>query len=277
MGSDARIYVFDYERYRAEVVPGMLALFRGGDRPAWLAGLPGSEWGDMWLALAGRLRARPVDLAAYCLWLGADLAYLGNQPVTRPDGGRRWMRCPSTTCPERSRCSFHEGAEQANVDDLGFLYAAWVTLRCLGEGQFVGRSARPSAFEPLLGHLGVPAGDPIRLHLSALDVRGAVLGYEFERTAGTYGWLTPAETADLAARLDALDLPRYEPTFEAASAAFGGYHKDPSRQPGELEWPALTLSFVRTAATIATASQQGILWGGDLYPDSWRELLSLPT
>ncbi|WP_143235435.1 hypothetical protein [Paractinoplanes atraurantiacus] len=272
MGSDARIYVFDYERYRAEVVPGVLSLLRGGDVPPWLAGLPGSEWTDIWAPMAGRMRSRPVDLAAYCLWLGEDLAYLGNQLVMRPEGARQWLRCPSTTCPERSRCSFHAGAEQENVEELSFLYAAWVTLRCLGEGQFVGRSARPSAYDPLLEHLGVPGNDPIRLYLNALDVRGGVLGYEFENTGGTYGWLNPAETADLAARLDKLDLPRYERTFAAASAAFGAFHSGPS---SELDWPALTLSFVRTVATIAATTGQGVLWGGDLYPESWRELLNL--
>ncbi|XVV09593.1 hypothetical protein ACQP2X_32710 [Actinoplanes sp. CA-131856] len=274
MGSDARIYVFDYDRYRAEVVPGLLALFRGGPLPPWPAGLPGSEWTDIWIPMAERMRAQPVDLAAYCLWLSEDLSYLGNQPVMRPEGARPWLRCPSTTCPERSRCSFHAGAEQENVEELGFLYAAWVVLRCLGDGQFVGRSARPSAYKPLLEHLGVPADDPIRRHLDALDVRGAVLGFEFENTAGTYGWLTPPETTDLAARLDRLDLPRYEPTFAAASDAFGGFHSGPLS--GEFDWPALTLSFVRTVSTIAATSGQGVLWGGDLYPDSWRELLSLP-
>ncbi|MEU8818622.1 hypothetical protein [Actinoplanes sp. NPDC048796] len=272
MGSDAWIHLFDYERYRAEVVPGVLDLLRGGAVPPWLARLPASEWTDMWWPMAERLRARPVDLAAYCLWLGADLGYLGNEPVMRPDGARQWLRCPSTTCPERTRCSFHTTAEQENVEELAFLYAAWVTLRCLGEGQFVGRSARPSGYRPLLDHLGVPENDPIRLHLAALDVRGAVVGFEFENTDGTYGWLTPAETADLATRLDRLDLPRYEPTFAAASAAFGAFHGEPA---GELGWPALTLSFVRTAATVAATTGQGILWGGDLYPESWRDLLGL--
>jgi hypothetical protein len=122
---------------------------------------------------------------------------------------------------------------------------------------------------PVLERQAVPANDPLRGLLAVLATRGAALGYQFAVTEGIHGWLTVAETADLAARLDGLDLPRYEPTF-------AGMAKQ-SRNPGftTSEWQDVSLSFVRTMATIAADVGRAVLWGNSVCPNVWRETLGM--
>lgn len=265
MGSDAEIFVFDYEHYRSVVVPALVELLRTGELVPWIAdGLRSAGWASefgyqpMWEALPARLRQQPTDLVRHCNWLGDDLRYLGAQQVDRRSS--ELVTCPSLTCPERARCPFHDSADPATVEQLTDLHEAMVATRCLGSSQFLGRSVTPNFYLPLLQRLDVPADDPVRALLTALGTRGAVLGYQFETTSGIYGWLTTAETVDLAARLDRLHLPRYEPTFAAMAdrwraGDFAGH-----------EWAEVSLSFVRTAATVAASGGQAVLWGGDVCP-----------
>ncbi|MER7891362.1 hypothetical protein ABTX15_16195 [Micromonospora sp. NPDC094482] len=90
-------------------------------------------------------------------------------------------------------------------------------------------------------------------------------------TEGIHGWLDLPETAELAVRLDRLDLPRYEPTLTAMTdhAKRDGFTAD--------EWREMSLSFVRTMATIAAGEGRAVLWGNDVSPGTWRETLGAVT
>ncbi|MEU2610493.1 hypothetical protein ABZ570_02720 [Micromonospora sp. NPDC007271] len=272
MGADAEIFVFDYVRYRDEVVPALVDLLRTGEPVPWLgevfrSATPMGEYGYdvVWPRLAARLRERPTDLARYCTWLGRDLRYVGGRRVDRAAGEQ--LACPSLTCPERVRCRFHQDADRHAVEALTALHEALVAVRCLGPAQFLGRTITPDFYLPALERHSVPASDPLRHLLAALATRGAVLGYQFGVTEGIHGWLTVAETVELAARLDRLDLPRYEPTF----AAMADRSKRAARSASE--WHDLSLSFVRTVAAIAVRADQAVLWGNDVCPDVWRKWL----
>lgn len=281
MGADAAIHVFDYGRYRSEVVPAFVELLRSGEPPAWLSEIikissPGYDDEDTmsWTTLVRRLRERPVDIAAYCDWLGADLRYTGTQQVDRTSG--KQLACASLLCPARDRCPLHRDQDRHGVEGLNALHDALVSVLCLGESQFVGRTVTPNFYRPVLERNRVPAGDPLQGLLAALATRGAVLGYRFGITEGIHGWLDPAETLQLAESLDRLDLPRYEVAFTAMSSLF-----DPMflRHDGcdrvHDDWRETSLSFVRTVATIAAGDGKGVLWGNDVSGSTWTELYHL--
>ncbi|WP_213011463.1 hypothetical protein [Paractinoplanes toevensis] len=288
MGADAEIFVFDYERYRGEVVPALTALLRTGSPATWLADLftraahaavavensrPADHAGDdgydlVWPRLAGRFRSEPVDLVRHCTWLGSDLRYAGPTRVDRSVGKR--VRCGSLACPERPRCPFHRDNDPHGAEPLNVLHEALIATRCLGPSVFVGRTITPDYYVPLLERWEVPAADPVRGLLDALATRGAALGHQYGVTEGIHGWLTVAETAELAATLTRLPLPRYPPTFAAMTTQKASPEADD-------DWPATSLSFIRTVATIAAAGGRSILWANDVSPESWREELGLPN
>jgi hypothetical protein len=156
------------------------------------------------------------------------------------------------------------------VEPLNALHEALVAARCLGPAQFLGRTITPDYYGPLLERLDVPAASPVRGLLDALATRGAALGYQFGVTEGIHGWLTVAETSELAAALNRVALPRYPPTFAAMA-------DQKAADPADEDWPAVSLSFIRTVATIAAAGGRAVLWGNDVIPDAWREEFGLPT
>ncbi|WP_433370379.1 hypothetical protein ACQPZX_45415 [Actinoplanes sp. CA-142083] len=271
MGADAEIHVFDYDRYRDEVVPGLVELLRTGTPAPWLDEVlkAPSEYGDYWQELAAALRESPTDLAQHCTWLGDDLRYIGDRPVDRLTGNQ--MTCNELSCPERERCRYFQDQDRHGVETLNALHEAAVATRCLGPSRFLGRTITPDYYRPVLERQGVPATAPVRGLLEALATRGAAWGYQFGRTEGIHGWLTVPETALLAAALDELDLPRYEPTFAAMSTVASD-----GRLAGG-DWHVASLSFVRTMATIAAASGQGVLWGNDVSPTLWTETWAVPA
>lgn len=261
MGADARIFVFDYGRYRAEIVPALVELVRTGTAAPWFAGLmPRFEDPTAYPHLTKRLRDQPVDLARYCDWLGPDLRYTGTEPVDRSSG--KQLACASQTCPARAWCLFHRDHDRHAVEGVNALYEALVAVCCLGPSKFVGRSVTPNFYLPVLERHGIPAGDPVQGLLIALATRGAVLGYQFGATEGIHGWLTVSETAELVAGLGRLDLPPGEPLFPTAAAAVGEL----------LDWREVSLSRLRMVATSAAESGQGVLWGNDVGPEVWTEL-----
>lgn len=276
VGANAEIFVFDDRRYRDEVVPTVVELLRTGAVPSWLDQIfrsapSAGEYGHdvTWPRLAAELRERPTDLARHCTWLGPDLRYVGGDPVDRWNGTQ--VRCRSLTCPERERCRLHRDNGPFAVEELNRLHEALVATRCLGPGQFLARSITPHYHLPVLERQDVPAGDPLRGLLAVLATRGAAFGYQYAVTEGIHGWLTASETVELADRLDRLDLPRYEPTLAAMAEQWR------SRDYTHEEWQEMSLSFVRTMAVIAADSGQGVLWGNDVSPEVWREMLNLPA
>jgi len=265
MGADAEIFVFDYERYRSEVVPALVQLLLAGEPEPWLgevfqAATPNGEYGYdvIWPRLATQLADQPTDLVRHCTWLGDDLRYHEAEPRDP-----LMLTCPSSICPERRRCVFHQ--ERHAVEDLNALHEALVATRCLGKSQFVGRTITPYFYEPALDRLRVSAKDRVRELLAGLATRGAVVGYQVGDTEGIHGWLTGPETAELARRLDALPLPRYPATFEAMAER----HKQ--TEYTHESWQDLSLSFVRTVSAIAAEDRKAVLWGNDVCPDVWAE------
>jgi hypothetical protein len=259
VGADAEVHVFDYERYRAEIVPAMVDLMLGTP-PAWLATVirtatPTRDPDDpmSWPHMAERFRERPVDLTAYCDWLGADLRYTGGDPVERT--WDRQARCPSLTCPARTWCPMQRDQSRHHVEGLNALHEALIEVCCLGESKFVGRSTNPYFYRPVLERHRAPAGDPIRGLLDALATRGAALGYQFGVTEGIHGWLDGTETVQLVTGLDRLDLPPGEPLYPELPAAPDGEARD---------WREQSLSRVRLVAAAAAEAGRGVLWGNDV-------------
>jgi hypothetical protein len=238
MGADATLFLFDYRRYRDEVVPALLELLRTGRPRPWLAKLLDPP-GD----LLPYLRAQPTDIARHCTYLTRDLGYQGDQS-RRGHGVETYSPCPSRTCPDRGNCPLHEtrghGKNEPSLvlELLNMVYEDAVTTRCLGASRFVGRSLYALDFLPLLDRLAVAARDPVRDLLAALELRGRVLGYQLAGSEGIHGWLAPEETALLATRLDQLSL--------------GGSTEE------------AMLSVVRDMAGRAAAAGRGLLWGNDI-------------
>jgi hypothetical protein len=266
VGADASLSVFDYDRYRHTVVPGLIGLIGGAGRTPWLDDVCdrlGDGFAPAWRDLAATLRERPTDLARHCTWLGGDLRHPGRSQAAR-DGweGRRgrWevVRCASGTCPERSHCLLHERAAQPfsePTDVLSILVDAVTEDCCVGPARFVGRNATLHGLRPLLSDLGVPPGDRVFELFDALGGRGWANGFTLGAADGVHGWLTPPEAAELAGGLDPLALPAVGPTDAAMHEAHRATQRD-----GGPAWQPLTLSFVRIMAHRAAQDGHGLLF-----------------
>lgn len=151
---------------------------------------------------------------------------------------------------------------------------------CVDEGQFLGRSFDAYGFNNFLEEkMGLPYGEhPLFAAFTHLGYRGWELCeacIEHREVEGVTGWLEPDETRQFARSLDTLDLPRYEPSFTAMlkahmasrSWAWEGAEADTHWN----NWVRLSLSFLRTVATIAGERGHGVLWSND----SPRETLRL--
>ena len=260
MGTDAEIFVFDYEAYVTEVVPAFIDIFRGRRVVDWLhpflkrRELDPSQW-------------KKSDLALFPLRLNPDLSWVGPYDL-RYTYDYRWQ--------ERWSHSV-EGSEEAPPDDtaeqINWLFNKAVSIKCLGPEQFIGRSMTVSHYAELLPELGVKQDDPLISLLAALGKRGFIISYWFgSGFEGANGWLDPGETADLASKLDSLKLPRYEVSFAAMEQFREGYGY---KCPG-FSFEALSLSFVRTVATIAAAEDRGVLWGNGLMPAEYYSWATKP-
>jgi hypothetical protein len=282
MGADAEVFLFDYRRYRDEVVPALLELLGAGRAPTWLTEFiercdEQEAYGRDWTGiLIPYLRAHPTDVARYCTHLTADLAYRSGEWTRRGWGAQTYSPCRSTGCPERGGCPMHEAQARRPsggseiLELLNALFEGVVAVHCLTSSQFVGRSCYALDYLPLLTTLGVDAGDTVRELFAALELRGRVLGYQFGGSEGIHGWLTPAETVELGSRLRDLELPEYEATLDGMGA-----HRQVGPEGGTSypahEFDRLSLSFVRTMAILAAEAGMGLLWGNDVSPDLWRE------
>jgi hypothetical protein len=290
MGSDAAVYVFDYERYVTEMVPAARhLLLRGEIAPWWEETIRAVEaaYGVASYTdglIAALTRGWDIDLQQYCTYLSPDLGMLADQSDSAWMAMQQHQRlkwearaCPSLQCPIRHRCIFHrtQVPESAQpVEDFNQALAYAITARYVGEGQFVGRSRTPFDYQEYLAHVGVAVYDPIHKLWEHLGRRGFVVGYLFSNGDGIQGWLTPGESQDLRSRLDALPLPQYEATFPAMAEQLGAeQHRQPALVGNlDLQWEAVSLSFVRTVATIAVGRGQGLLWGNDLPTASPKQL-----
>ena len=250
MGSDAEVFLFDYDVYLREVVPTFLELLN--DRPL----------DDSLQAFVKRRELKPSlwdksDLARYLTALNSDFSWAGQYDLKYTYGKNWEERWSDFVAP----ASGHDLAPAAQlVEEVNWLFKIAVSIKSLGASQFVGRSMTTSRYADLLPELGVKEDDRIFALLAALGKRGFLIGYQFGfGYEGVNGWLNPSETAELAERLDTLPLPRYEASFAAMQQFRTG-------EWGEYVCPnfsfeALSLSFVRTAAAIAARDDHGLLWG----------------
>ncbi len=176
--------------------------------------------------------------------------------------------CQSSTCPERNRCPFH--ATQPPLVSEAWTHIIQDAMElCLDRGMFIGRSVNFSwMLEVLSERFGIADDHPINQLFFKLGKRGLVVGFGWANSDGIHGWLTPMETRELAEQLEPLALPRYEPTIERMVQL----HQETLRPTGgpdeqiklQRDWERLSLSFVRTVATIAVKDNKGMLWGNDI-------------
>jgi hypothetical protein len=264
MGTDAEILVFDYDVYTSEVVPAFREALLTGAFPEWLD-----------RALKKReiklQHKHTTDILRHCTYFDRDFSWIGpydEKDIYESDWPQR--ACKSDACPERDHCPFHLNQPQESAEELLWLFEYAVSMKCLSLGQFVGRSMVVTNYWTALFQLGVTQQDPILNLLAFLGKRGFVIGYQWGfGYEGINGWLNPAETLELAIGLDELPLPRYELSFEAMRSFNRPnpneelYEKFGLTQyifPGT-SFEALSLSFVRTVATIAANENKGVLWG----------------
>lgn len=257
MGSDAEVFLFDYESYVTAVVPAFLDLLREGRVADWLD------------PLVKRRELKPFfwdkdELARLCAGLQPDLSWVGPYDLKwtyDQDWEQRWTSSMQAS-EEKTHVNLKAPAPEL-VEQVNWLCEVAVSVKCLSAAQFVGRSMTPSDYSRVLGDMGVRDDDPVVQLLAALGKRGFIIGYLFGfGFEGINGWLQPSETAELAGLLDMLPLPRYEVSF-AAMEQFRSPDTRAFESP-DFSFEVLSLSFVRTTATIAAAEGCGLLWGNNV-------------
>jgi len=257
MGSDAEVFVFDYTVYTTVVAPAFFELFRKGQVPGWLQ--PAVKRRELEPSLCDR-----TDLIRFTKVLKPDLSWVGPYDL-KSTYDQDW----------RTRWSYsNEGLNdlvapsEKVAEAVNWLFKVAVSLKCLGASQFVGRSMTVSQYSKTLADFSLKENDRIVELLAALGKRAFIIGYQFGfGVEGINGWLDPSETEELATRLAALPLPRYEVSF----AAMKGFQ---TAETGHYEchnfsFEALSLSFVRTVAKIAAAESRGVLWGSAVMPSHY--------
>lgn len=257
MGSDAEVFLFDYDAYLRDVVPTFRELLN--ERPL----------DDSLQAFVKRRELKPLlwdktDLVRFLTALNSDFSWAGQYDLKYTYDKNWEERWSDSVAPASGNDSRTAPAAQL-VEEVNWLFKIAVSIKSLGASQFVGRSMTTSHYSDLLPELGVKEDDRIFALLAALGKRGFLIGYQFGfGFEGVNGWLNPAETAELAERLDTLPLPRYEASFAAMqqfrTGEWGGYACP------NFSFEALSLSFVRTTAAIAARNDHGLLWGNGLMP-----------
>lgn len=297
MGSDAAIYVFDYSKYASEVVPALHQLLLTGEvvPPLHLI-VKQRRASSAYDSAEDVTLLRNIDLLGHCTYLTPELAprFLPPAAQTKPHL-KDWnvRACQSEQCPLRGWCPFHLQRNHSMVEELNHALRAVVKAQCLGKSLFVGRTMNPGDYRELLDHLQTPPEHPVRALLKPLATRGFVIGFRWSLTGeGIHGWLKPDETEQLLAFLGELPLPQYELDTKNIESllkvrqardmirleaegiikgriAFRAEPISPALEEAgkavlESEWYALSLSFVRTIASMAAAQGKGIMWGNDL-------------
>lgn len=283
MGADARIFLFDYTLYRDSIVPAFLRLMSSGAVEPWLQEflqIPevAERLGE---DLSSSLPCLPSAFAEHCTYIDSELAVtrLSAVPTDEYDGNWEARACRDDVCKLRSSCPFHiTHGDQLDLATDSRLYSLerLIAGRCLGQGQFLGRSVDCYFYWDTLDHLGVEPGHAIRYLLERLGRRGRFIGNRGSfGTEGIHGWLSPDETETLAKHLFTLKLPEYEYSFAAMNSfkhvrnildgrVFGIEFQWPSYTHPTASFPELSLSYVRTVCALAARQGKGVLWGNDV-------------
>lgn len=257
MGSDARIYIFDHNKYTTEVIPALKSFLLTGHLNPWLSELK-HKIDTVWY-VPEYLCSSSIDIDKYCNYLEADFSARNQYSLF---SGIDWelRSCKSPSCLLRDFCIFHTSSGRDNVKYFNCLICGAIIEKTLGRSQFVGRSQRASWYQEDLHFNNLRL---IKL-LSALAYRGNVIGYLWKNSDGIYGWLSPSETCQLYQELSKIDLPLLDRSFDAMEEALREFRSERNPEPSRLNFCKLSLSFVRTVAQIAYEQDCGILWGNDL-------------
>ena len=256
MGTDAEVFLFDHDVYLRTVVPTFLKLLEDNTVVDWLQ--PFVKRHELEPSLWDK-----SELAGYLNALNPDFSWAARYDLKdtyRKNWQERWSDFAVSVQ--------HAAPSEELVEQVNWLFKIAVSINCIGDSQFVGRSRTVSNYSELLPDLGVREDDRTVELLAALGKRGFLIGYQFGfGFEGINGWLDPSETAELAERLDTLPLPRYEASFAAMQQFRTG-------EWGEYECPdfsseALSLSFVRTTSVIAAREHRGLLWGNEVMPSEY--------
>jgi hypothetical protein len=209
MGEDAEVFVFDHNAYLTEVVPAFVELLRSGRIVDWLhpflkrQEIEPSRW-------------QASDLTRYLAALNSDLSWAGPYDLQDTYGDRWQQRWSSLAQGSEA------GPNDETVAEVNWLFKIAVSIKCLGESQFVGRSMTVSNYREVLSGLGVKQDDRFVDLLAALGKRGFMIGYQFGfGFEGVNGWLDPAETAEFARRLESLDTPIFSVVHAVSKKAVG--------------------------------------------------------
>lgn len=258
MGEDAEVFVFHHAAYLTTVVPAFAALLRGEPAAEWLT--PFLERRELKPSLW-----KQEDLRRYGAALNADLSWAGGPYDLEYTYGHGWNEQWSNANNARVN---DEPPDGDTVEQLNWLFKIAISIKCVGASQFVGRSKTVSDYLPLLSEMGVNENDRIVTLLAALGKRGFLIGYQFGfGFEGVNGWLDPSETAELAEKLDALPLPRFENSFAAMQRLQMQSRDFPG--PDDISFAKLSLWFLRTTAAIAAQEKRGLLWGNGVMPREW--------
>ena len=142
MGADARLFLFDYERYRSEISPAFLRLIRDSSVETWLLELHQRHTDGLGIheCLARHsVSLAPIDILKHCTYLDPDLAVrtVPSDSQSLYDCGWEARACPSADCSVREQCPFHfveEPKQTIAVDYLLRLFRMAVADQCLGPG-----------------------------------------------------------------------------------------------------------------------------------------------
>lgn len=260
MGSDAKAFLFDDQLYRERVAPALRRFVETGDADGWLEDLLRRLANMDWEFDLPRIRGLGFSFDAVCDYLGADFSF---PPCGADKGLGDWENraCSSDTCPAREVCPLHGSRQPPVADDFNNLVEACVVDQCLGPGQFLGRSVSPFRYSETLEAFGIGSDHPVFDCIRKLGYRGFVVGYTFSNSDGIRGWLTADETKAFHGHLRGLDLPQFEPTFEAMESFRRDFRYE---APPPYSFEQLSLAFLRTVAGMAVVAGRGMLWGNDV-------------
>jgi hypothetical protein len=283
MGADATIFIFDHTLYRELVVPTFMRLIREGVMDPWLQEFlqtpEAADWDEARID-ASFIRL-PDGFEDCCTYLDSELAVCQQHVIVAREYDGRWeaRACRENTCIIRDSCPFHISPGQ-DIPEDGYnclhLLERIIARRCLGQGQFLGRSIDCSFYWQTLDQLGVEIAHPIRHLLERLGRRGRFVGYRGSYGAeGIHGWLSAHETETPAGHLFALKLPEYDYSFTAmqsfrqmldfpAAETAGFEFKLPSYDHPDASFEELSLSYVRTVCVLASRQGKGVLWGNSI-------------
>lgn len=261
MGTDAEVFLFDHDAYLRTVVPTFLKFLEDSTVVDWLQ--PFVKRQELEPSLWDK-----SDLTRYLTALNPDFSWPAHYDLNytyQKKWKERWS--------DFVGASLKPAPADELVAEVNWLFKIAVSIKCVGDSQFVGRSRTTADYLELLRDLGVKEDDRVVQLLAALGKRGFLISYQFgSGFEGINGWLDPSETGELAKRLDMLSLPRYEVSFAAMqqfrTGEWGAY------ECPDFSSEALSLSFVRTTATIAAREHRGLLWGNGVMP---REFYLSPS